>query len=116
MRTAKVGDTIVTLDERDYNQLLKRTNTGKIVDGHIHAACICKHYNACVGCPINGGSDTNYHHGCLDILNTIANDKDARDIIELGTTVHFKVGYQARGIKHLSAIHDFLLRIPKTRR
>ncbi len=123
MRTAKIGDTEVTLNERDYKQLLKRFDTSKVVikrDYHsINAACICKFYpypNArnmygdCSKCPL--GSEYGFMH-CVGYMRDIA-DADSITALLGSTNIEWRRSRDSDARAQLNTIHDFLLRIPRT--
>ncbi len=111
MRTAKIGDTVVTLNERDYKQLLKRFDTSKVVvdDGKDRTIgeCICKWYDnpRCKGCPLDS-QDID----CIDLIDYMIPGR----VFLLSNNGIYASGDTAR--TQLDTIHDFLLRIPETRR
>ncbi|KKN81764.1 hypothetical protein LCGC14_0316760 [marine sediment metagenome] len=114
MRTAKIGNIKVTLNERDYKQLLKRFDTSKVVSRgnytRTDGECICEWYpDDCTSCPLATST------GCTRLLYycTGANFHEF-DIMDEGMEWHKNSDAKARA--QLDTIHDFLLRIPKTRR
>ena len=124
MRTAKIGDTVVTLNERDYKQLLKRFDTSSTIrtgarlstDGE----CICRWYShdagkrirSCGKCPLH------YTDGlapCIRLLNVmIGTDNMLAYPYRCG--MNWPVLQDSKARTQLNTIHSFLLRIPRTQR
>ena len=118
MRTGKVGDIVVTLNERDYRQLLKRTDTSKVVHQgnqmRTDADCICKAYGTCRNCPL-GKLELNGVAKCMSLVREKLGIKYPKfNTSTKGMIWQRKEDAEAR--VQLDTIHDFLLRIPKTTR
>ncbi len=121
MRTAKIGDTVVTMNERDYKQLLKRFDTSKAIADRayisIEAHCICKFYpypdfkgdHDCSKCPLG---DKDRWMRCVEYIRYIAGVEYI--IAELGDYINWHSGRDSEARAQLDTIHDFLLRIPRT--
>ena len=121
MRTAKIGDTVVKLNERDYKQLLKRFDTSTIVTKGVflrtNGHCLCQWYDrtetrsACQGCPLLYGRRT---AGCIDLL-----EKMVGEWVLATPSTNGMMWYKlsdAKARTQLNTIHSFLLRIPRTQR
>ncbi|KKN81694.1 hypothetical protein LCGC14_0316060 [marine sediment metagenome] len=124
MRTAKIGDTKVTLNERDYKQLLKRFDTSSTTSTAARVStdgeCICKWYTynigertrSCGKCPLHYNDNV---APCITLLNAmIGSDHLLAAPFKCGMSWFAHLDSAARA--QLDTIHDFLLRIPKTRR
>ena len=124
MRTAKIGDTVVTLNERDYKQLLKRFDTSKVVVDRsymsIEVKCICKFYPhlnfvedcECSKCPL--GDKNGWLH-CVEFAKRIANVDNITALLT-NDRIEWRRSQDSDARAQLNTIHDFLLRIPRTQR
>ncbi len=120
MRTAKIGDTEVTLNERDYRQLLKRFDTSKTVSyaGQImtrtDGQCICDWNHSdiddfpfCEKCPLGKARSI----GCVNLLDAMCvKRKFHADYYGM----KWPILNDSTARTQLNTIHSFLLRIPRT--
>lgn len=94
----------VTLNDRDYEQLLKRFDPAGFKRVHLGyenlAPCICKWYKCCIGCPLQEGRIGQAH--CMNLVYRIAGGT-------IGITLTYDAVYaNERELPKIQKVYDVL--------
>lgn len=111
MRETVIDGKTIRMNERDYKQLLRHLDPSraKLKNGawFISTECICPN-GFCPRCPLGGDDES----ACFELLDTLGLSNDCISLNYSSTIWKNKVDVEAR--RQLSAIHNYLLSIPRT--